>query len=168
MFTKGQRQCLKKSWTLTPALDKSLTMSLSLTREIKLCPLFNQKRKAAFQPALLRLRSVFGYETEAYRVPCCLSPACLWITGVYEWVPSVILHSASTYASHYHDEYMDDLSLKKLCVCRCVGENSHEFTQGQVSLYQRRGAEIGKETLSLIWFEDRAMMGRLHILYDLV
>lgn len=41
-----------------------------------------------------------------------------------------------------------------VCVCLCVAvcENSHHFTQGQVSLYQeregRRGAEIWKETLS--------------------
>lgn len=82
MFTKGQRQCLKKSWTLTPALDKSLTVSLSLTREIKSYPLFNQKRKAAFL-------SLFGVFLDARQrrvapVPCCLSLARLWITGVHE------------------------------------------------------------------------------------
>lgn len=89
MFTKGQRQCLKKSWTLTPALDKSLTMSLSLTREIKLCPLFNQKRKAAFQPALLPLRSVFGYETEAYRACTVLFESCLSVDYRSIWMSPI-------------------------------------------------------------------------------
>lgn len=165
MFTKGQRQCLKKSWTLTPALDKSLTMSLSLTREIKSYPLFNQKRKAAFQPCSAHFRSVFGCETEACHACAVLFESCSSVDYRSTWMSPIsnsprmrLTTTMSTWVTfHWKNCVRVDVWVKiltSLLKAKCLHISGEE--------------QIWKETLSLIWFEDRAMMGRLHKLHDLV
>lgn len=82
-----------------------------------------------------------------------------------EWIPSI----------HFTATTMADTGVtlfhQAVCVCvacKCVKIKILTILLKAKSLYQWRGAEIWKETLSLIWFRDGAMMVRLHILYDLV